>query len=207
MANYPGSLPSSSPADHTAVNNEIIAIAKAPLAKPPYVTGRVYSNVTVGPGQTYAEASLALIWHPFPPGTVLAEITENVTTAGTAGAVRRLGAYAHDASTGRPGSLLWDGGTYDATTTGFKTIVISGGLTLTSAYGVWLGGATQGAAGTRPVITGVNAHQTAVSQATAGSVAILVGYEQTSVTGALPGTFTATPNLVGAGSYQLVKIG
>lgn len=68
-----------------------------------------------------------------------------VTTAGTSGAVARLGAYADDG--GLPGDLIFQGGsTVSLTTTGFKTLTVAQTLT---APRVWLSWVHQGGASTR----------------------------------------------------------
>lgn len=75
--------------------------------------------------------------------------TVEVTTAGTAGSVHRLIAYADDGTGTRPGSLLLDAGTVDTTTTGLKTLTVAVTLPLGR---VWLAAVCQGAPSTVPVI-------------------------------------------------------
>lgn len=67
-----------------------------------------------------------------------------VTTAGAAGAVARLGIYDDDGS-GRPGTLIADVGTVDTTTTGLK---LATGAFQTSGGLVWVVLVAQGATAT-----------------------------------------------------------
>ena len=209
MANYPTSVPSATPATHGEVVDEIVALAKDARAHPQYIAGRWY----VLPGSpastaTMGEGELDVTWWDFPIGTVLAEIWEQVVTAGTTGAVRRVGVYAHDAATGLPsGAPLYDGGTVSAETTGEKQWIISGGLTITSSHGIWIGGVTQGAAATRPVMRSVNFSQRGIHASGAGLLSsVVAGLRTAAVSGALP-TFSAAPPLSGIIARQAVKIG
>lgn len=98
----------------------------------------------------------------------------------------RLGIYKDD-GTGRPGQLVLDAGTVDASATGDVTITIS--TTLTPGH-YWVGGVSQGT-GTAPT---VQVNSSAMPGFTAASLSEaaqnLNAYEMTGVTGALPTTFT-----------------
>ena len=59
----------------------------------------------------------------FPEAVAVDRVAIEVTTLGTG--VVRLGLYAHDNATGRPGSLLFDWGTASITSTGVKEVTIS----------------------------------------------------------------------------------
>jgi parallel beta-helix repeat protein len=108
------------------------------------------------------------------------EVTANVATA-----VHRLGIYA-DNGNGYPGALVLDAGTIDAaTSTGIKEITIA--LSLTPGL-YWLGAVPQTAVAT---VRSRGAINPLVGQST-GNNANVTHYTQTSVTGALPSTFTTT---------------
>lgn len=72
------------------------------------------------------------------------------TTAGSSGAVIRLGLRTWDSASGAPGALIADFGTVGATTTGAKTITISQAVTADTVY--MLTATCQGGAVTRPTI-------------------------------------------------------
>lgn len=110
-----------------------------------------------------------------------------VTTAGTAGAVIRMGLYTDSDS--MPGTLVAEAaGTADTTTTGVKTLNISTGVLSPGRY--WLAAVSQGA------VCGVYANSKNVDQhwssSAGGAIAFAdVGYVQDSVSGALPATFAS----------------
>lgn len=114
----------------------------------------------------------------------LTRIGCRVTTAGSTGALQRLVIYS-DNGDGRPGDLLLDAGTIDATTTGAKEITISQAIT-PGLY--WLGAVPQGATSTirtrRDI--GLMGH-TDLDTVLQND---LVGYTQSSVSGAAPASFT-----------------
>lgn len=116
--------------------------------------------------------------------TLDALVVQIVTTPGSAGAVTRMGIYA-SAANGRPGALILDAGTAVATSTGILSITINQAL----AAGVyWLAAVTQGAPTTPPTYTTNGGALPYVdSESTAqGLAGGLNGWQQTSVTGALP---------------------
>jgi hypothetical protein len=112
-----------------------------------------------------------------------------VTTAGSAGAIVRLGAYQFS-PTGFPvGALIVDAGTVDATTGGAKELAVSidhpGGP-------IWLAAVNQGAPTTLPQIKGVQSGRTWLPH----NVLLVpgtnrLGFMATGVTGGLPDPFPA----------------
>lgn len=132
-------------------------------------------------------------------------IAVDVTSAGTAGAVFRLGAY----KTGedlRPEHLLFDAGTVDATTTGQKSISVSERV---PAGLVWLAAAEQGGATTRPQCRLVDQHvpQWAIPNSTLSwSTNYGVRYNA-AVSGAFPATLTpGNVNADGGPPHVRVKV-
>lgn len=142
-----------------------------------------------------AEGSLYVVPLWVPGSMSVTEIGVEVAVAGGAGSVIRLGIYdSTSATNGRPGALIVDAGTVDATSIGVKTAAIS--ETLSGL--VWLAAVTQG--GGSPTVQiyrvqGANrvyprGFAAGTFRATSGAVRMgATG----SVTGALPstGSFTA----------------
>lgn len=85
---------------------------------------------------------------PIADRTAVDRIACEVTSAGTTGAVVRLGIY-EDNGENNPGALLVDAGTVDATTTGVKELTIS--QTLEPGL-YWLVAVNQGTPSTTPVL-------------------------------------------------------
>jgi len=112
-----------------------------------------------------------------------------VTTAGTTGAVIRLGIYNVGAD-GFPTTLVLDAGTVTATTTGVKEITVSQALT---AGNYCLAACTQGAPATAPQVR-IHFLSSSVPQPT-GSTYQRSCFTQYAVTGALPATYITTPGI------------
>ena len=92
-------------------------------------TGIFTSGYYYGPGggrTTGAVAAGTITFAPFWVGTPASftRIGTEVTTAGAAGSLLRLGIY-RDAGNGLPGNLVLDAGTIDAATTGAKELTIA----------------------------------------------------------------------------------
>jgi hypothetical protein len=207
MANFPSSEISGSPATHGVVLGEVKAVALIPPMAPPYVSGKWYSapdsNNSTG---ILDEAKIYVGWHPVPFGVTIAGVAEEVTTIGTAGALRRLVIYKHNISTGLPDALLDDLGTYDATTTGVKTI--TGRTAVVDNYGgVWVGGITQGAAGTRPTVRSTIIQSPAIALSSASFLAnTICGWATTAAThtGAAPANIGALAASGGIARTQIL---
>lgn len=141
-----------------------------------------------------------------PKETTFDRIACEVVTAGTAGAVVRLG-IRQSGSDGMPSTLELDAGTVVADgTTGIKEKTIS----QTLAAGIWwLEACTQVAASTLRVhASNVGSFAVALPQFSPSSLgASYVGYYNSSggVTGALPSAFTPNVSL-GAGSAPIVVL-
>jgi hypothetical protein len=138
-------------------------------------------NTTTGINNGVAQFSLVY----FPKPTIVNAIRCDVTTAGTAGTLVRLGVYAPGAN-GLPNALIVDAGTAAADTTGVKTITIS--QTLSGL--VYCVAVPQGGNIVMRASNGVNVLYEAGNTVT--DFARRTGHEQTGVTGALPGTATIT---------------
>lgn len=122
-----------------------------------------------------------------PIGATIDRIGTEVSTAGAATAVLRLGLYAATTN-GAPVTLLSDFGTVDATTTGGKELTVSRALGDTR---VWAAVACQGAASTtRTVGTGQDRRVPIASLAVALGTNGQNGLYLDSVSGALPSSLT-----------------
>jgi hypothetical protein len=135
------------------------------------------------------------------PGTVT-RIACEVTSAGSAGALVRLGIYADD-GTGAPGALLADGGTIDGTSATFQEVTLGTPLAL-SAGRYWLAAAFQGAPTTGPTMRAAAGTAVVAAGSTSGAFGspTAAGWTMTGVTGALPtpwviSTTSGVPILVG----------
>jgi hypothetical protein len=202
MGELPQRTTANTPAEHAADHNQMHENFGGGM----YVSGRYYAIPYIAGAATtiHGEGDLDVVRWVFPGGVSLVAIAEEVVTAGTTGAVRRLGIYAD--SSGLPGALLHDAGTYDATTTGNKELTFTaedvGGQV------VWIGGVTQGAAGTRPAMRTVNTGTlpgiglTTIAISTGNHM----GFRHASVSGALPDPFTSTPVLSATIARHVVKI-
>lgn len=123
---------------------------------------------------------------------LLQALVAEVTTVGSAGAVVRLGVYKDDGSGMYPGALVLDAGTIDATILGNATITLSTALALAPGR-YWVGGASQGAPSTAPVMRTVGTSGGVLMPSnTASASNIPTGAAQNSVSGALPSAFTTS---------------
>ncbi len=142
-----------------------------------------------GQTATTAQAEGRLIFTPYwaPKAFSISRIAINVTTAGSAGSVIRIGAYNDD--NGIPGTLIFDAGTVDSTTTGIKEITTTQTL---PAGRFWLAAVVQGAASpTLAAMSATNANSAWNSNATLsptaqGLDAVYFSMLRASVSGALP---------------------
>lgn len=121
----------------------------------------------------------------------------DITVIGDAASTVRLGIYADNGSF-YPGSLVLDAGTISGNSATLQTITISQAL---SPGVYWIGGAVQGVTTTQPTVRTM-ASQTFQPMGLGTSVstgATVIGYQESSVTGALPSTFSSTVTTSGGG--------
>lgn len=137
----------------------------------------------------------------FPVGVTLAEDDVQVTTAGAAGAVVRLGIYKDDGS-GFPGALLGDFGTVSAVGTGTKTLATSqvvpaGTYWMAACWQVTSSTTVQMDCGIEGYFAGASADVTTLRGNNMQAMAA------TGVAGALPTPFptSATPSAIGVQHY------
>ena len=142
-----------------------------------------------GANATTSQAEGRLIMTPYwaPKSFSISRIALNVATAGSSNSVIRIGAYNDD--NGLPGSLIFDAGTVDSTSTGVKEITTTQTL---PAGRFWLAAVVQGAASTLAVVSATNANSAWNTNAmlvgpTAGGLdAVYFSMLRASVSGALP---------------------
>ena len=119
-----------------------------------------------------------------------------ITSAGDAGSVLRIGIYADD-GTGYPGALVLDAGTIAGDSVAVQEITVA--ITLPPAL-YWVGGVVQEVTSTQPTVRTVVYDPSGlmpIATTTPSSISVnrcaFVGF---AMTGALPATWpTATPNL------------
>jgi hypothetical protein len=126
-----------------------------------------------------------------PRSVTVDQIVVHVGVAASSASVGRMGIYAADAN-GRPSTLIVDAGTYDATSTGTKTITISPAVTLPQGV-VFLAHVQQGASfQVRRRGFGSGYPRTTTAAGSVSDTPGLWGYRQSNVTGALPDPFTSS---------------
>lgn len=149
------------------------------------------ATASVSTRQETADGVLRLVPFFAPGGVSYDRIGINVTIAGSAGALYRLGIYAADANDW-PDGLITDAGTTDVTTTGVKFTSIS----WTPNPGLYyLAAANQGAPVTRPTVSSSFGICHGLTSTTFANVAAnRVAFLDSSITGALPSSFAGVPS-------------
>jgi hypothetical protein len=133
-------------------------------------------------------------------------IGAEITSAGDAASLLRIGIYA-DTGNCYPGALVLDAGTIAGDS---ATVQNCANVSLTLAPGLyWVGGAVQNTSG-QPTVR-ITATWTPPASISLGSSipsanVSAAGYSQTSVTGALPATFSATVTTHGGGARVHVRV-
>ena len=198
---------------HSSAGDEIVALHRdAPFML--WIPGKwnPFPYAASSGALATTESLLTAVWWPVPAGATINGVGERIdTTAGSAGAVRRLGLYKPDWTTGWPKEKLWEIGTpYNAESTGDKENTVSPGVAVTWHGGVWVAGVTQGGAGTRPSVLRVtNTHATpgvALASLAGMFTTLRCGWQVAGVTGALPDPFTSTePALSGISTQYILK--
>jgi hypothetical protein len=183
--------------------DEIVALAAYKALGQTFTSGLWHSQDFGNVGtQTPATGNLILYRWDFPPGATVVQLGEWVVTPATAGGLRRLCIY-NDDGAGYPGSLLQDGGTYDATGSNFQSVTSFSAVDVSGTK--WIGGvATVAAAG----VAGFSQQGRSMALATVVSGNNpWCGYIQTGVTGALPDPFTTTRVTTNGMTRVFVKVG
>lgn len=174
---------------------------------PSFAPGSYY--ITNSPGSTstasIGQGILRLLPWYIQSGVSLTRIGAEVTAAGDAGSKFRLGIYADNGS-GYPGALVLDAGQINGDSNTVQEVTITQSLT-PGLY--WIGGATQSVSSTAPTYRVVTTWHPTVPMSTGASAPtagqLVVGYQQSSVTGGLPATFTTSVTVAGNGARCFVK--
>lgn len=158
-----------------------------------YVSG--LWNASEGPtgGHLLTQDVLCLRRFRWRAGVTFVQLGCWVQTANTATSVFRFGLYEDNGSGTYPGALILDAGvsTADLSTTGFKSCTAFSATDVGGRF-IWMGGAVQVAAPVSNGLNGVNSVGRGMAISTVPNLNPSVAYSQSGVTGALPGTFTAT---------------
>jgi hypothetical protein len=170
-------LAKTSATDYDTTWQEIPDVYKGRMVSGDYYTGWRPS----GQNLTLAEAEECGVIFVPAVSVTLTRIAILVTSAGTAGAVIRLGIRAMNLSTWLPGNVLVDAGTVTGDSTGFKTATISLAVVANTPY--FLTATNQGAPATRAQVACINAALPVHGATTAGS--LRQTFVKGSVTGAL----------------------
>jgi hypothetical protein len=169
-------------------------------ALPNLAAGRYFqttSPATTGTSATAGVGTLRLSPWVVTQALSIDRIGAEVTVVGDAGSKVRLGIYADNGNL-YPGTLVLDAGQIAGDSATVQELTVSQVL----AAGVyWIGGAVQSVTTTQPTLR-VNATwtppvPTAGSTTTPASNAAFTGYSQSSVTGALPSTFSTSLSATG----------
>lgn len=174
------------------------------LGASPLIAGKFYAAVSTGGplSNSLPLNSLRMGRMLVGRSCTLTSITVEVFTAGSAGAVTRLGIFALNTATGLP-TLLLDAGTVDATTTGVKTVSIS--QAVTQGQNIMLAAVNQGAPATVPIIRTNAGEDRFIGDAAATvSGSLMSGLTVAGVTDALPSS--PTPTVSGSGFVPRVLV-
>lgn len=168
-------------------------VSGTPGFRPPVAPLPLRAGTYVPPGEVNGSAvalTQSLLYAVpvvFDRAGTLTSLTANCTVVAASSTIR-AGLYA-DAGSCHPGALLGDFGTVDtAVGTGLKTWTISQAVEAMRLY--WLASVCQG--GTPTLTVTARVFFGLPTPAAATMTAIVRGYQQASVTGGLPSTFTAT---------------
>lgn len=144
-----------------------------------------------------------------PNRVTITRLGAEVTVAGAAGSLFRLGIYADNGNT-FPGALVLDAGTIPGDSATVQELTVSKALK-PGLY--WVGGAVQGgSSGTQPTLrtlTGVTAGRGVINngfQVPPAAAPIAPGFAYTGVSDALPAAWTGTISPSAVGPRAFVKI-
>lgn len=189
-------------------DSAIDAVGGGLIYGPPMLVGTYYLPTNHnGTSTAVMPANERMIATPFliTRNLTLDRIGIEITAAGNASSVVRLGIYGTTGIDYKPGALVLDAGTVPGDgATGFKEITINQALT---AGIYWLGAAPQAATSTIPTVRHLQqGWHGLVGYAAGGGAGSVGGYRKDSVSGALPnpfGTPTNTATLFQAPAFWL----
>jgi hypothetical protein len=171
-----------------------------------FVSGRYYAagnNGNVGTSAALGNDNLRVSPIYFRNSVTIDRIGLEVTVAGSAGALVRLGIYESNES-GYPAARILDAGTIDGTVVAAHEITISQSLP-PGVY--WLGAVIQGSPATQPTIRVTTASSFSVGATSlTASLQAPVGYATASVAGGLPADFASASNAIAIAPRVAVRI-
>ena len=171
------------------------------MASCPLVSGTYFATLG-GPPATVTMTDQKLLGGLLQAGrdATLVEIGAEVVTAGSSGALLRLGIYQVTDWSAGTAALVLDAGTVDAASTGYKSLTISQAVQRGGDY--ILAYVSQGAATTQPVVratqggAGLPCFGSATALTASGTA--INGTQAFSISGALPATLTLSASASGA---------
>lgn len=170
----------------------------------PMVAGRYYfvPNATSPSTNVPPQGQLRGHVHYIPNRIEITKIGAEVTSAGEAGSVVRLGIYADD--NGRPGALVLDAGTINGTSVGVQEITIS---TTIGPGWYWFAECAQLCPTTPPTMRTVTsfAPPMDVGTSTPAANATQASYRRDNITGALPNPFASAPTVTSTAIRIFIK--
>lgn len=185
---------------------------------PAYVAGQYYYCNSYAATSTGASANGVLRVSPWVvTGSVVVDrLFIELTSAGDANSVVRLGIWANDSSTGKPSTLVLDAGTISTGsgnagnvtggTPGVYEIAVSKALT-PGLY--WVGAVTQGVSVTNPILRTISTTlvnwRIPLGTTLPGTAGVVSGWSTTGVTGALSNFGTAS--IIGTGGTAPARVG
>jgi len=167
-----------------------------------YYTASQHTSTTNATG---GNGTLRLVPWIVPKAITITKLGAEVTVVGESGSKVRLGIY-NDNGSCYPGTLLLDAGQIAGDSATVQELTVSQAI---PAGIYWVGGAIQSAPTTSPTLRVTSNWNPPVLVAIGSSIPAgggsSVGYSQTGVTAALPGTFSATVANVGNAVRTFVK--
>lgn len=183
------------------------SLIRAAVAAVPWKAGRYYLPISPGAagaatlGNNTCRAVPALIGQATP----IVRLGAEITAAGQAGSVLRLGVYADD-GTGYPGALIVDAGTIPGDAVAVAELTVAATL---PAGLVWFAAVVQNAPTTQPTVrTASNPAlpiPVPIGPTLPGPSVTAVGYATAGLSGALPATFPAGGSNAGTVARPLVR--
>lgn len=175
----------------------------------PMAAGRYYfvpNSTSTSTSNALGNTVLRVMPCFIPQGVAVTRIGAEVQATGEAGSKVRLGIYATDPATMRPGALIVDAGQINGDSATVQELTVTG-VTLTPGW-YWFAQVIQSAPSSVPTM------RTSASGSVVPPIDILTtipsanaavfGYAMTPVTGALPATFAAT-GISGSGIRIFIK--
>lgn len=160
-----------------------------------WAVGRYYfvpPSLTITTSNALQNGTIRLVPFMIPHQITITKIGSEITGAGEAGSVLRLGVYSDN--DGRPGALLVDAGTIDGTSTTVQEVTLAAPLTLGPAW-YWAASVVQLAPTTQPTVRVANLAYGPSIDCRVQPVANYVNAGFSSAgfsSGSLPGTITVT---------------